>query len=97
MMGIAKFLIEREAALRIDFDDPRESFLLKGKFLRSETVEGRKDLIAMVVLFEEGTVPMGYKIRINDYISQVRADNRGNEKPPGSDSAGTPAPNGNLP
>jgi hypothetical protein len=72
MMGVAKFLVDREVALRVDFDDPRESFLLKGKFIRSETVEGRKELIALAILFADATVPMGYKIRLNDYIGQSR-------------------------
>ena len=79
MMGVAKFLVDRDAALRMDFDDPRESFLLKGKFLRSEAVEGRKDLVALVVLFDESSVPMGYKVRLNDYLSQVRTDIRGSQ------------------
>jgi hypothetical protein len=43
-------------------------------------VEGRKELVALVVLFDESVVPMGYKIRVNEYISQVRAEDRGNEK-----------------
>jgi hypothetical protein len=76
IMGVAKFLVERESALRIDFDDPRESFLLKGKFTRTENVEGRKDLIALAISFFETSVPMGYKMRINDYLSVVRADVR---------------------
>ena len=83
MMGVAKFLLNREAALRIDFDDPRESFLLKGTFIRSEAVEGRKDLIALAVVFNEHSVPMGYKVRLNDYLSQVRAG----ERAPGEDQA----------
>ena len=78
MMGVAKFLVEKDAALRIDFDDPRQSFLMKGKFIRSEIVEGRKELVALVLVFEESTVPMGYKIRINDYLSQFRVDSRTN-------------------
>jgi len=77
MMGVAKFLVNRDAALRVDFDDPRESFLLHGKFIRSETVEGRKELIALAILFAENTIPMGYKIRINNFLSQIRTDNRG--------------------
>ncbi|MDR0718773.1 MAG: pilus assembly protein PilZ [Treponema sp.] len=76
MMGVAKFLVEKEAALRLDFDDPRESFFLRGKFLRSEMVDGRKDLVALAVLFDESLVPMGYKIRLNDFMSQVRAAER---------------------
>ena len=77
MMGVAKFLDNKEAALRIDFEDPRECFLLKGKFIRSETVEGRKELVALIILFDETVTPMGYKIRLNDFLSQVRADRSG--------------------
>jgi hypothetical protein len=81
MVGVSKFLVEKEAGLRIDFDDPRQSFLLKGKFVRSENVEGRKDLVALAILFDEPRIPMGYKMRINDYISSVRADNRTGDVP----------------
>jgi hypothetical protein len=79
MMGIAKFLVGKEAALRFDFDDPRESFLIKGTFVRSEEVEGKKEMIALAMAFDEATVPMGYKIRINDYINTTRADSRGQD------------------
>jgi hypothetical protein len=79
MMGVAKFLVDRDAAMRMDFDDPRESFLMRGKFIRSEIVEGRKDLVALAILFDETIVPMGYKIRINDFLSQVRASERGGD------------------
>jgi len=80
MMGVAKFLVDKDAFIKLDFDDPRESFLIKGKFLRSETVDGRKELVSLVILFDEAVIPMGYKIRINEYVSQVRADARGTEK-----------------
>ena len=68
MLGVAKFLINREAALRIDFDDPKESFLIPGTFVRSEDVEGRKELVALGLDFKE-PVSMGYKMRLNDYLS----------------------------
>ncbi|GHV25997.1 cyclic di-GMP binding protein [Spirochaetia bacterium] len=76
MMGVAKFLVDRDTALRLDFDDPRESFLVRGKFVRAEAVEGRKELIALAIDFDEAAVPMGYKVRLNDFLSAVRADNR---------------------
>jgi hypothetical protein len=76
MMGVAKFLVDRDTALRLDFDDPRESFLVRGKFVRAESVEGRKELIALAIDFDEAAVPMGYKVRLNDFLSAVRADNR---------------------
>ncbi|MDR0557531.1 MAG: PilZ domain-containing protein [Treponema sp.] len=74
MMGVAKFLLNKFIALRVDFDEPRECFLIKGQFIRSELVEGRKDLVALAVRFEENAIPIGYKIRINDYVSQVRLE-----------------------
>ncbi|MDR2402604.1 MAG: pilus assembly protein PilZ [Spirochaetaceae bacterium] len=99
MMGVAKFLVDREAALRMDFDDPRESFLLKGKFIRSEDVESRKELVALAILFDEAHLPMGYKVRLNDYLSQIRVDNRSvdnsageSKSAPGKMAAVTAAP-----
>jgi len=80
MMGVAKFLVDKEAVLRLEFEDPKEIFLLKGKFLRSEAVEGRKELVSLVILFDESIIPMGYKIRINNYLSQLRPETRSPDK-----------------
>ena len=76
MMGIAKFLIDKDTALRLDFDDPRESFLIKGKFTNPQEVEGKKEMIAISMEFEENQIPTGYKMRINDYFNATRLDNR---------------------
>jgi len=77
MMGVAKFLLDKEAALRIDFDDPREAYLIKGKFVRAENVEGKKEMVALALNFDENVVPMGFKIRLNDMLTSARADFRG--------------------
>ena len=77
MMGVAKFLLDKDAAIRVDFNDPREAFLIKGKFIRAENVEGKKEMIALGLAFDEATVPMGFKIRLNDMLSTMRADFRG--------------------
>jgi hypothetical protein len=77
MVGVAKFLINREASLRLDFEEPRESLLIKTTVVRSEDVEGRKDLTALALQFDEAAVPMSFKMRINDFLSQVRSDPRG--------------------
>jgi hypothetical protein len=96
MMGVAKFLINREVSLRIDFDDPRESFLIKGVFIRSEPVEGRKELLALAIQFDSKLIPMGYKIRLNEYVSQTRAETKTGPAEtadfPPEMTAGTPAP-----
>ncbi|GHV45932.1 hypothetical protein AGMMS49546_33000 [Spirochaetia bacterium] len=76
MMGIIKFLEGKEASLRLDFEDPRESFLIKGKFAQVENVEARKDLLALMLAYDESIVPMGYKMRVNDFLGTVRAENR---------------------
>ena len=76
MLGVVKFLLDKEAAIRFDFEDPRESFLINGKFVRAENVEGKKEMVALALNFNESTIPMGYKIRLNDFISTARADNR---------------------
>ena len=87
MMGVAKFLQEREASIRIDFEDPQESVILKGRTVRTEDVEGRKDLVAIALEFEEQSIPMTYKMRVNDFLSQVRADTRGDPAAPSATGA----------
>ena len=81
MMGVAKFLVDKKASLRVDFEDPRESFLIEGTFTNAEVVEGRKELIALTMNFNENTVPLGYKLRMNDYISTIRHDKGLDDKP----------------
>jgi len=77
MMGVAKFLLEKDISLRIDFNDPREAFSIKGKFIRAESVEGKKEMVALGMQFDEAAVPMGFKIRLNEFLTAIRADLRG--------------------
>lgn len=72
IVGLAKFLVDKEAMIRIPLEDPRETVDVKGKVVRFELVEGRKDLAALAIAFDEATVPMTIKVRINDYLSQFR-------------------------
>ncbi|GHT75840.1 cyclic di-GMP binding protein [Spirochaetia bacterium] len=83
IMGVAKFLVDKESALRIEFDDPRESFLIRGKFANAELVEGRKELVALDLIYTEAQIPMGYKIRINDYLGQIWAGSESRAFAPG--------------
>jgi hypothetical protein len=76
MMGVAKFLLQKEASLRLDFNDPRISFTVKGKFVRAENVEGKKEMVALGLNFDETSIPMGFKIRLNDFLTAIRADYR---------------------
>jgi len=76
MMGVSKFLLDKEGSVRIEFNDPREAFTIKGKFIRAENVEGKKEMVALGFNFDETSVPMGYKIRLNDMLTSTRADYR---------------------
>ena len=76
MVGVAKFLLEKVVSLRIDFNDPREVHTIKGKFVRAETVEGKKEMVALGINFDEAAVPMGFKIRLNEFLTAIRADFR---------------------
>jgi hypothetical protein len=72
IVGIAKFLLGKPCILRMEMDDPRETYDIKGKVVRSEDVEGRKDLTAIAICFESASVPMFYKMHLSDYLSQIR-------------------------
>ncbi|MCX7024229.1 MAG: PilZ domain-containing protein [Spirochaetes bacterium] len=72
LVGIAKFLSTKECMLRIELDDPRETVDIKGTILRSEDVEGRKDLAALAIRFDETQLPMAYKMHINDFLIKVK-------------------------
>jgi hypothetical protein len=72
IVGLAKFLVDKECILRLEMDEPRESLDIKGSIVRYEDVEGRKDLTAIAIHFDEQAVPMTFKMHVNDYLSQVR-------------------------
>jgi len=74
MMGVAKFLVDRDASLRLDFNEPREAYNIHGKFIRAENVEGKQEMIALGLQFNEASIPMGFKIRLNEFLTAVRAD-----------------------
>ena len=67
--GVAKYLIEKEATLKLETTN-NELFSLDGKTIRFEPVEGRKDLAAIAIQFDEDKIPMEYKMAINDYLKQ---------------------------
>jgi hypothetical protein len=69
--GVAKYLIEKEATLKLETTN-NELFSIKGKTIRYEPVEGRKDLAAIAIQYDEENVPMEYKMVINDFLKQQK-------------------------
>ena len=80
ILGIAKFLVDKDAVLRVDLLDPPESIDITGKVVRYEPVEGRPDIAAFAVLFDEAQVPMKYKLRINNYLKYVKLKKTAGER-----------------
>jgi len=80
MAGIAPFLLNKDCVLKFEFDDPTVVVGLRGKIIRAELVEKRKDLIAIAMAYNVANVPLAYKIRLTQYFNQQR------KIYPGSDS-----------
>jgi hypothetical protein len=93
--GLSQYLEGKDCTLRVEMDEPREFLDIKGSILRCEDVEGRKDLTAIAIHFDEQTVPMSFKMHMNECLSQHRTS-RVDEPPPEPPrrpaSPATPAP-----
>ncbi|EFW38829.1 PilZ domain-containing protein [Treponema phagedenis] len=72
MVGVGSFLSQKGAMLKIDFEEPDVNIGIRGKIVRAEQVEGRKDLVSLAMEFTPGTVPMIYKMHLNQYFSHSR-------------------------
>lgn len=72
IFGIAQFIMNREAILKLDLEEPAETLEIQGRIVRFEPVEGRTDIAAFAIQFAEDKVPMQYKLRINNYLKTFR-------------------------
>jgi hypothetical protein len=77
LMGIPNFLKGKDAAIRLEFDEPRETIELKGVISQIEEIDHSKSILAVSIKYTEHTVPISYKIHVNDYLSQVRKKSPG--------------------
>ena len=72
ILGLAKFLVDKEAIIRFDFEDVHNPVGIKGTIVGAEAIEGRKDLVSLSIRFDEASVPMVYKLHINQYLTAIR-------------------------
>ncbi|MBQ9495117.1 MAG: PilZ domain-containing protein [Treponema sp.] len=72
LLGLPKFVIGKKIVLRLQFMDPYELIDVKGTVLAADFVEGRKDIVLANIKFDEGSVPIAYKIHINNYITMSK-------------------------
>lgn len=68
--GIAKFLLNRSAKLKVETLDGGRLLEIPGTIVRVEEVDGRKDITVAAIQFTEETVPLDYKQKINDFLKQ---------------------------
>ncbi len=72
VLGIAKMLVDKEAVLHLQLVEPQETIRIAGKVVRFEPVEGRSDISAFAMQFNDDTLPMKYKLRINNYLKSQK-------------------------
>lgn len=72
VLGVPKFLQNKDCIIRLLFSEPNEIIDVKGTIVSSVPVQGRQDLAEAGIKFDENQVPLAYKIRINDYLSNRR-------------------------
>lgn len=72
LIGLSQFLANKEAVLKLEFEDPAETLQIKGIIVAADLIQGRKDICAASIRFDEKHIPLSYKLHINDYLTQVR-------------------------
>ncbi len=77
LMGIPNFLKDKDASIRIDFDEPREIIDLRGVISQVDVIDSSKSIVSASIKYNENSIPISYKIHINSYLAQVRKKSPG--------------------
>lgn len=72
VLGVPKFIENKDCIIRLLFSEPNEIIDVKGTVVSAAAVQGRQDLAEAGIKFDENQVPLAYKIRINEYLSNRR-------------------------
>lgn len=72
LLGIAQFLSNKNAVLRLEFDDPHEVISLPASIVKTDIVQGRKDIIIVCIQYDATNIPITYKLHINNYLTGMR-------------------------
>lgn len=81
--GVAKFLLNRSAVLRLVLEENAQVLFLSGKFVRVEPVEGRRDITQAALQFDDATIPHAYKLKMNDALRNVKTASAAQSHPQG--------------
>lgn len=72
MVGIQKYVDNQQALLQMRFEEPNEVIQVGGVVVASSPIEGRKDILMVSIKFGDKTVPIAYRLRINNYLVNLR-------------------------
>jgi len=72
LIGVPKFLLEKQVDLRLMFLDTTEKLSLLGVVKNADFLPGRKDICVCNIQFIPEAVPMTYKFKINSYITSYQ-------------------------
>ncbi len=79
-IGIPKFLINKKIEIEVDFLDYPDKTVISGKIVNADFLEGRKDISVINVVYDEDLIPMRYKYKINEYITNVKKNTLANQQ-----------------
>ena len=72
LLGVAQFLNQKNAVLRLEFYDPHEMLSLPASIVKTDIVQGRKDIIIVCIQYDAANIPITYKLHINNYLTGMR-------------------------
>ncbi|MFP4483418.1 MAG: PilZN3 domain-containing protein [Spirochaetaceae bacterium] len=75
ILGVAKFLVNKSATLRVQVTEDESYIDIEGTVIRFEAVEGRNDIAAIAVKFHEETLPVTYKMLLSAYLRGSKIKN----------------------
>lgn len=62
----------KDALLKLNFIEPQETIEVFATIVKVTPIENKKGLASLSLKFNEETVPLAYKLRINDYLTYNR-------------------------
>ena len=83
ILGLAKFLVNKQANLRLTLSETDEEVDVPATVVRFEAVEGRSDIAALALQFDTETIPMKYKLMISGFLNSNKARTLRNQEDPG--------------
>ncbi|NCN05464.1 MAG: PilZ domain-containing protein [Spirochaetales bacterium] len=72
IMGIAPFLVNKKGTFRIVLTDSEGHIDLPATVVRFEQVQGRQDLAAFALKFDDEAVPTEYKMRLSAFLKTIK-------------------------